>query len=242
KYLIKTIEQTSGNTRTYAINSWQVLFEYESAMQYLIQNKEIINELYKILVESDNINTIGSTLGILAFTVAHFKEELAEQVRKAAEDYEKVSHIKIYSQLINFVNNSALNTKQNAMLLICLLLTFTNNKEDQAQLLLQFKEAGIIKVLIKNAECKSEIFQKQWTLFQQMSGEIIKGSKNEIEIYKDKMRQIELNCKKLEKKVEFILLNQKFYERIVDDYVFYKKMADCCGGCGGFYEPSKFYC
>ena len=67
KYLVKAIEETTGNTRSYAINALKTLFEYVSSMEYLKENKELISALYEILVQSDNINTINYSLGILVY-------------------------------------------------------------------------------------------------------------------------------------------------------------------------------
>jgi len=44
------------------------------------------------------------------------------------------------------------------------------------------------KILEKNAECKSQEFQDQLTLYQQLTGDIIRGSNYEIEIYKKKLK------------------------------------------------------
>lgn len=101
----------------------------------------------------------------------------------------------------------------------------------------QFQNAELIKVLERNADCKSMEFQQQLTSYQKLTGEIIRGSYYEIEIYKKKLKEMETHCQELEKKVEFVFLNQKFYEEIVDDFIYFKKLADVCSDVGGYYDP-----
>jgi len=52
---------------------------------------------------------------------------------------------------------------------------------------------------------------------------------------------MENHCIELERKVEYIFLNQNYYEEIVEDFVFYKKLADVCIERGGFIDPSKLF-
>ncbi len=55
------------------------------------------------------------------------------------------------------------------------------------------------------------------------------------------MNKLQRHCRDLERKVEFVFLNQNFYEEIVDDFVEYKKLYHVCSEVGGYYDPSKFY-
>jgi hypothetical protein len=80
-------------------------------------------------------------------------------------------------------------------------------------------------------------FQSHLTNFQKLTGEIIRGSYYEIEVYKKKLKEMEKHCQELEKKVEFVFLNQKFYEEVVDDFIYFKKLADVCADVGGYYDP-----
>jgi hypothetical protein len=48
---------------------------------------------------------------------------------------------------------------------------------------------------------------------------------------------MEKHCQELEKKVEFVFLNQKFYEEIVDDFIYFKKLADISSDIGGYFDP-----
>jgi hypothetical protein len=93
------------------------------------------------------------------------------------------------------------------------------------------------KILEKNSECKSHEFQIQLSNYQKLTGDIVRGSNYEVELYKKKMRDLEKHCQDLEKKVEFVFLNQKFYEEIVDDFIYFKKLSDVSSDIGGYYDP-----
>ena len=93
------------------------------------------------------------------------------------------------------------------------------------------------KTLTNNADCISEKFQLHLTNYQQLTGEIINGSFYQVLCYKDKLQEMQKHCQELEKKVEFVFLNQKFYEEIVDDFIYFKKLADVCSDVGGYYDP-----
>lgn len=109
----------------------------------------------------------------------------------------------------------------------------------QAEILIALCDADLTKILEKNSDCKSQEFQIQLTNYQKATGEIIRGSAYEVELYKKKMKDIEKHCQELERKVEFVFLNQKFYEEIVDDFIHFKKLSEICSDVGGFYDPCK---
>ncbi len=94
-------------------------------------------------------------------------------------------------------------------------------------------------MLENNAHYQDHGFQNQVSLYQQLTAEVIKGSNYQVEIYKKKYKEIEVHCQELEKKVEFIFLNQTYYEEIVEDFVQYKKISDICMERGGYLNPSK---
>ncbi len=106
-------------------------------------------------------------------------------------------------------------------------------------MLLNLQEGDLHKILEKNSECKSQEFQIQLSNYQKLTGDIVRGSNYEVELYKKKLRDLEKHCQDLEKKVEFVFLNQKFYEEIVDDFIYFKKLSDVCSDIGGYYDPCK---
>jgi DNA-binding sugar fermentation-stimulating protein len=105
--------------------------------------------------------------------------------------------------------------------------------------MLAFQEVDLKLILEKNSECKSRDFQNILTNYQKISGDIIRGSHYEVEVYKDKLRKMEKHCAELERKTELIYLNQKFQNEIVEDFIHFKKLAEVCAEFGGYYDPCK---
>lgn len=220
------------------MNAFKSLLNYLNAIEYLKDNTEIIEDLYNILINNDALNTANYTLGILIIICNFLKDVGAEHIVKAAEKYAKKNETKIFKELVNFINDSSIDIKINSITLIWFLLS-NSNKFKQAKIILHLQEVEITKILEKNADFKSEEFQHQLTNYQKVTGEIIRGSNYEIEIYKKKNKEMEKHCRELEKKVEFVFLNQKFYEEIVDDFITFKKLADVCSDLGGYFDPCK---
>ena len=75
------------------------------------------------------------------------------------------------------------------------------------------------------------------TNYQKYSGEVIKGSNFQVELYKQRLKETEDYILSIEQKFEFLFLNQNFYEEIVEDFLQYKKISDICSEVGGYYSP-----
>jgi len=239
KPLVEAIEITSGNSRTYLISAFNNILIYSNALEYIKENPIVVNNLYHVLSFNDTINTIKYTLSGLFFICEFLKPEGLNLVYNAANEFSKIQGTKIFKELVQFINNDTIDIKVNSLMLICCILEKANNdKPLQAKILVQLQEIDLHPTLEKNAsECTSPEFQIQLSNYQRSTGEIIRGSNYEVEIYKKKHKDLENHCSNLEKKTEFILLNQKFYEEIVDDFIYYKKLSDICIDTANYYDP-----
>ena len=107
KYLVKAINETTGNSKAYAMNALKKLFEYQSSIQYMQENLELIASFYDILVMNDN------TIKIIEYSFEILKNllgQLGEHGKKAvqllvaeAEDYARRTNTKPYEKLIHFL-------------------------------------------------------------------------------------------------------------------------------------------
>lgn len=95
-------------------------------------------------------------------------------------------------------------------------------------------------ILEINSQCRSLEFQKYLTNFQILTGDVVKGSNYEIEIYKLRLRELEEHCSKLEKNVEFVFLNKNFYDEMVEDLIDFKSLSEVCSDIGGYYDACKY--
>ena len=105
---------------------------------------------------------------------------------------------------------------------------------------LALQDVDIKNVLQNNSECKAKEFQEYLTNYQKESQKIVRGSYYEVEIYKNKLRQMEKQTAELERKTELVVLNQKFNNEIIEDFIHFKKLAEVCSDSGGYYDPCNF--
>jgi hypothetical protein len=97
-------------------------------MEYIKENPEVISELYKILINNDNINTIRHTLGILILICEYLKEQGVEILCRVIEDYSRENDTPLYKELVKFLNDSSTDIKTEAMTLICQIIKYNKDK------------------------------------------------------------------------------------------------------------------
>lgn len=244
--LIESIQISTGNTRSYAINSLKSILVYKNAIEYIRVNSSVITNLY-FMVMNASLNTnsetaimsiISHTLGILFILCDLLKDEGVLMILMAAEAFSNTRDTKIFKELVMLINSNDMQIKINTMTLIFILVK-CSKKSRQTKIICLLYEADLGAILSKNIEVKSEEFQTQLTNFQKVSGEVIKGSQYETQVYKSRYKDIENHCFQLEKTIEYILLNQSFYTDIVKSFIMYEKMAETAIEIGGYYDPSK---
>ncbi len=158
----------------------------------------------------------------------------------AAEEYARTNNSKIFLELVQFINDSIFDIKVNTMTLLSVMLQKSNDSSFQAKLIVHFNDIDLNSILEKNSECNSPEFQIQLTNYQKYSGEVIKGSNFQVELYKQRLKETEDYILSIEQKFEFLFLNQNFYEEIVEDFLRYKKISDICSENGGYYSPGIY--
>lgn len=242
--MIEIIQEMTGNTRSYAINSLKSILVFRNAIEYIRENAVVVHNLYYILVgneswEAASITITIHTLGILFLLCDILKDEGVSMILHAAEKASEENDTKLFQELVKFLYNVDVQVKVNAMTLIFVMIKSCSKKSKQSKILAALNEADLILALNKFGDLRNDEFQNQLSNFQKLTGEIIKGSNYEIELYKIKYKEIENHCYHLEKKVEYIFLNQRFYTEIVEDFVTFQQMAETALEIGGYYDPSK---
>jgi hypothetical protein len=237
--IIEFIRLTHGNTRSYAVNGLRSLLEYLNSYEYIRENPSVLYELYYVLNSNENINTVSFTLDVFVNICTYLKNDGVKFLFKAIEEYSSDKETPMFEELVNFLKDSSIDIKSNVMALIHLILEYSPDKYTEAKTLSLLNEVKLDDILADNSDCKYEIFQFHLTNFQIITDKIVKGSNYEIEVYKKKLNDIEKHCQEIEKKVEFVFLNQKFYEEIVEDFIQFKNLSDVCSEHGGYYDPCK---
>ena len=98
-------------------------------MEYIKENRDIVDNLIHIL---NNNNLIGATtyvLEILVLICNFWKEEGASMVYHSFRLFALETNSKIFREFVLFINDNNADTKKTAITLICLLMKFTYDKE-----------------------------------------------------------------------------------------------------------------
>lgn len=249
KVLISIIETTSGNSRSYALNSLISLIYFKNANEYIRENPIVVQNLYSILIntqnnlglnDATNTPTINHILKIFIVLSDYLKDDGIDLILYSAETYAENTGKKAFEEIVNFLSTSEINVKINTLTLINSMIKNTDRKSKQSKITAYFNEAGLTSMLGRDSELKNNEFQNELTSYQKLTGEIIHSSNYEVEIYKARVLELENHCNVLERKAEFIFLNQKFYSEIVEEFVTFQQMAEAAIEIGGYYDPSKF--
>ena len=242
--LLNLIEVSSGNTKAYAIEAFGVLIEYMNALQYVSENFDIFASFYKILVSNKQIKVTSNMLSIFYSFLKYMKNNFYTTFYLAAQKYANETRTPIFEGFFNLIKDKTFETKLKSFKLLVAILTFTRDKEKRAELVVALKENGLNSTLEKYAKLGrsgdknfGDKFNDLLSSYQSLTGEIIKGSEYEIELYKRKIKKYEEHCEKIEKKVEFVFQNQKFYDEIVEDFVYMKKLSEACAASAGYFDP-----
>ena len=242
--ILNLIEISSGNTKAYAIEAFGVLIEYMNALQYVSENFDIFASFYKILVSNEQIKVTSNMLSIFYSFLKYMKNNFYNTFYLAAQKYANDTRTPIFEGFFNLIKDKTFETKLKSFKLLVAILTFTRDKEKRAELVVALKENGLNKTLEKYAKLGrngdknfGDKFNDLLSSYQSLTGEIIKGSEYEIELYKKKLAKYEEHCEKIEKKVEFVFQNQKFYDEIVEDFVYMKKLSEVCASSAGYFDP-----
>ena len=242
--LLNLIEISSGNTKAYAIEAFGVLIEYMNALQYVSENFDIFASFYKILVKNEQIKVTSNMLSIFYSFLKYMKNNFYSTFYLAAQKYANETHTPIFEGFFNLIKDKTFETKLKSFKLLVAILTFTRDKQKRAELVAAIKENGLNSTLEQYAKLGrngdknfGDKFNDLLSSYQSLTGEIIKGSEYEIEIYKKKLAKYEEHCEKIEKKVEFVFQNQKFYDEIVEDFVYMKKLSEACAASAGYFDP-----
>ena len=246
KCLIEVVEVTKGNTRSYALDSLISLFNFKNANEYIKENPNVVQNMYYIIAGiANNINdaantaTIKNILMIFKILCEYLKDDGIDIIISAAETYSEKSGVKPFLEIVGFLAASEYLVKINVISLVTSMIRNSERKSKQAKVLSYFNEAGLTKLIMLDAESKVLEYQAELTNFQKATGEIISGSLYEIELYKARITEMENHVSNVEKKAEFVFLQQKYYSDIIEEFVTFQKMAEAAIEIGGYFDPSK---
>ena len=243
------IDLTKLNVQAYAYEALRVLFTYMNACQFVEENDNLFFSLYKLLIKNKEI--VNSTRNMLKvffqiqfyFIKINAPEKFYDYFYKAAEKYSREFGQKVLEPFVSLVKDKSCDVKENFIKLVIEMLEHSSRKKKN-KISSDLKHAGIIEALsiLDNVESKLENFQNALTKYQKITKEIIKGSAYEMETYKRKIKQYQELNQEFNKKVEIVTHKQKYYDEIVDDFLYFKKMNETCIETEGYYDPYTPVC
>ena len=148
---------------------------YLNSIEYIKENPTVVTDLYYILINHDAINTVTHTLAILTLICITLKDLGAKMVYNAALDYSEGNGVKIFEELVAFIDHKSIDIKYNALGLICELIRNTTKKKKQANIIILLNDVKLYEFLEKNAQVKSYEFQQYLNLYQELTNRIVKA-------------------------------------------------------------------
>ena len=243
------IDVSTSNVQAYACDGFRVLLTYMNACQFVEENDNLFFSFYKILIKNKAIvNITKNLLAVFRQIHSYFNkinkpEKFYDYLYNAAEKYSREYGQKVFEPFVSLLTDMSIDVKENFIMLVVDMLEHSSRKK-RNKISSDFKLAGIIPALslLHNVESKSTIFQKYLSMYQELTKDIIKGSAYETETYKHKIKQYQEHYQELNKKVEIVAHKQKYYDEIVDDFVYFKKMNEACIETEGYYDPYTPVC
>ena len=226
QYLDTIIQYNTGNIRTYALQGMSKLLDFQSAFDYFEKKKEILSNLYGILMSNDTIKSSTFAIDIM-IKIIGTNEEKTMYIIDAAEKYAKKTHTKIYSQIVNLLRetNKEVDLKTLALVFINLIMNYCHPSK-LPRILIQLRDVGIFEFLDRPRK-HEEKFEEQVKNFIKKTEEVLNDSDYEVEIYKKEIEDMKTHCYEIEKKYLSFTESNEFYEFIINDFVKYLNISDC---------------
>ena len=199
QYLDTIIKYNSGNIRTYSLQGLSTLLDYQSAFDYFEKKREILFNLYNILMSNDNLKSSKNAIDIMIKIIGKNVEKEPQKTMEktmyiidVAEKYAKKSHTKIYSQIVNFLSdtNKEVNLRNNSLIFINMIMTFCH-PSILSRILIQLRDEGIFEFLEKSEKKHDEKFDELIKNFIIKTEAVLTDSDYEVEIYKKRNRRNE---------------------------------------------------
>ena len=242
------MENTRGVTQAHACDAFASLLEYMNACQYVEENEELKYPFFNLLCNKTNkVKITENMLKVFIKIGAYFRNQNKPTkfytfFYEAAERYSRENSVPIMQPMVNLINDSY---QQFIFYSIALVTQFINyckpqKAEERSQLInivAELNYGGMEKILEKykeNAQVR-DYYQK----YKEAIKEIINSYEYQTQIYKNQIRKYEESYIEMSRKVEFVSNNQKYYDELVDDFLYFKKLSESCMQTAGLFEPNN---
>ena len=236
QYLDTIIRYNTGNIRTYALQAMSKLLDFQSAFDYFEKKKEILSNLYSILMSNDNIKSSQFAMDMM-IKIIGTSEDKTMYIIDVAEKYAKKTHTKIFSQIVNYLSetNKEVKLKILTLMFINMIMNYCHPSK-LPRILIQLRDVGIFEFLDKRKK-QDEKLEEQVNIFIKKTESVLSDSDYEVEIYKKEIEDMKTHCFEIEKKNISFSENSEFYEYIINDFVKFINISECIINQAGITDP-----
>ncbi|MCQ2816044.1 MAG: hypothetical protein MJ252_02150 [archaeon] len=246
KKIIDVIEKSSFSVRNTAIKSLSTLVNYQSSIEFVKEYPEVFESFYNMLCNLNNSfeeqNTLSLSANLLKiFSVLLFNlgEFGSENLLKSAEIYATEHKTTPFEEIVDFLNSSYQENQDNALALVTIAIKKASKKRPlQSKLVVLLKDAKIDEILQKQKEKenKTKEFTELLETYEKETTEIVQGQNYSLEYFKKKIAKLEEQINEYEKQEFQFKQTEAFYKNIVNDFLFYKRLAECCNSQAGIVD------
>ena len=237
QYLDTIIQYNKGSFRTYALQGLSKLLDFQSAFDYFDKKKEILSNLYSILMSNEKLNTSKLSIDIM-IKIIRTNEEKIMYIIDVAEKYAKKTHTQLFSQIVNYLSETNKETKLKTLSLMFLNLIMNYcHPSKLPRILIQLRDVGIFENLDKIKKLDDKSFEEQVKFFLEKTQSVLADSDYEVEIYKKEIEDMKNHCDEIEKKNASFKENSEFYDFMINEFVKYLNISDCIVNQAGITDP-----
>ena len=209
--LFKLISKNNNILREIALKSLYELLSYEENFKYFNEDDNILKEIYIILISTqesfeknkknifNNINSLNISIikYILKIILKFFlnfniENKYSFLLIEIIENNSKLTKKEKYANLIKLLNINDITIKESVLTLLFFILSGMDDyKSKQAEIFCQFQKLGLINILKKNKNLKSDIFKNYLNMFSTMINSIINNYYYTIERYKIEIKKFQ---------------------------------------------------
>jgi len=151
--------------RAYALQGMSKLLNFQSAFDYFDKKREILSNLYEILMSNDNLNSFLFAIDIM-IKIIGTSEEKTMYIIDVAEKYAKKTHTKIFSQIVNYLSetNKENKIKSLTLMFINMIMNYCHPSK-LSRILIQLRDTGIFEYLEKSRKHEDKNLEEQIKIF-----------------------------------------------------------------------------
>ena len=237
-YLYTISQYNKGNIRNYSLQALHKLLDFERAYEYLDKKKEILYNLYEIIMtEEEKINCSKTALDMMIKIIRN-SEEKTMYIIDAAEKYARKSHTKIYNKIVDFLSptNKEVQLKTFTLIFINIIMNYCHQSK-LPRIIIQLRDAGIFDYLESQKKHDDKTYEEQLKLFIMKAESVLLDSDYEVEIYKKELEDMKTHCFEIESKYNSFNENKEFYDYIISDLWKLLEASQCLAIQAGVTDP-----